>query len=65
MTSDDQRLMTTKEAADFLGCSERFLEGLRAKGEGPRCLRMSDKMIRYFKKDLIDWCAQCAVEKPN
>jgi hypothetical protein len=48
-TSDDgdDSLLTTAQAADWLGVSTQFLEIARHKGDGPEFVRLSPKCIRY------------------
>lgn len=43
--------LTTAEAAELLGVSERHLKTLRAEGRGPRYLRIG-RSIRYALSDL-------------
>jgi Helix-turn-helix domain len=45
---------TTAEAAEFLRCSKRTLEGWRFRGVGPRFIRAGD-LIRYQVDDLRSW----------
>ncbi len=48
--------LTTDQAAHFLGLSRRFLQKLRAKGEGP-VHRHHSTMIQYHIDDLQAWSA--------
>ncbi len=50
-----QRLFNTRQAADYLGSSERFLEIGRMKGYGPKFIRCAPKMVRYRLQDLDAW----------
>jgi hypothetical protein len=47
--------LSTVQAATFIGCSPSFLEIGRCKGYGPRFRRLSPRMIKYLKSDVIDW----------
>lgn len=48
-------LLTTKEAADFLGVTPRFLENRRCIGGGPQYVRISRRVVRYRRADLDRW----------
>lgn len=50
----DDKLITTKELAEFLGCSEYTIVQYRAKGTGPKFLRLG-RLIRYRIPDLEQW----------
>lgn len=43
------------EAASFLGYSVRALQGWRVKGGGPKFVKVSQRSIRYRRRDLIQW----------
>ena len=43
------------EAASFLGYSVRALQGWRVKGGGPKFVKVSQRSIRYRRRDLIEW----------
>ena len=45
-------LLTTKEAADFLGFHEQSLKRWRMHDEGPRYLKLGARKIRYRRADL-------------
>ena len=50
-------MLCTKQAARLLGISNRTLEGMRSRGEGPSFYRLG-RNIRYMERDLIKWmCA--------
>ena len=55
--SDDQYagLLTTAQAAAFLGYKPRMLEGRRARGDGPNYIRLSARAVRYRVADLDAW----------
>jgi hypothetical protein len=51
-----RREFTTREAADFIGCSEGFLIKLRGMGGGPAYhRRWKRKGIYYLEPDLVEW----------
>jgi len=47
-------LITTKQAAEFLGISHRTLESMRLKGTGPTYSNIG-RLVRYSKETLDDW----------
>lgn len=55
LAARDDAAFNTMEAAAFIGCSAGYLEGLRCTGGGPTFRRISPRMIRYLKSDLIEW----------
>lgn len=48
-------LIREGEAADFLGLSDRTLQGFRQDGGGPRFVRISSRCIRYKRAWLQEW----------
>jgi len=53
--STPDRLLTTRQAADYLNFDRRTLEGWRLRGGGPRFVRISARSVRYRRSDLIRW----------
>ena len=51
---DEDRLISTAEAAGFLGCSPDWLERGRCYGYGPP-YRKIGRLVRYRLGDLIDY----------
>jgi hypothetical protein len=51
--SDD--LLSTSEVASWLGVSHQFLEIGRLKNYGPTFVRVSSRMIRYRRGDVLAW----------
>lgn len=45
------KMLTTEDAANYLGLSRRTLEGMRWKKDGPKYVKMN-RAIRYRIKDL-------------
>ena len=42
-------LIKEKGAAEFLGLTERALQGMRQRGDGPRFIRISSRCVRYTR----------------
>lgn len=56
--SEPDQMLTTLEAAAFLGCSVQFLEIGRVSGYGPPCTRITPRMVRYQRRSLLAWLKQ-------
>jgi len=52
------RLLTENDAAALLGFSVRALQGWRVKGGGPPFVKVSERAVRYRRRDLIAWAEQ-------
>ena len=52
------KLLTTNEAAEWLGLSPRTLERYRVTGEGPK-FRKIGRWVRYTVADLEAWLEGC------
>lgn len=50
--ADPDELLSTEEAAVLLKVSPKGLEGMRAKGTGPKYVRVG-RLIRYRRGDLV------------
>jgi hypothetical protein len=50
---DQDALLREDQAARFLGVSPRALANWRSKGIGPSVVRISNRCLRYRRKDLI------------
>lgn len=48
-------LLTTAEAAYYLGFTARMLQARRIKGDGPQFVQISKRAIRYRLEDLDAW----------
>ncbi len=48
-------LVDEKEAARFLGMTDRFMQHRRQQGDGPRYIAISSRCIRYRRIDLRTW----------
>lgn len=55
LAGSDDAAFNTAEAAVVCGCSVGYLEGKRCTGGGPPFRRISPRMIRYLKSDLVEW----------
>ena len=49
-----ERLLTAKEAADFLRLSTSYLAKARMRGDGPAYVQLG-RAIRYTDSALLDW----------
>jgi predicted DNA-binding transcriptional regulator AlpA len=49
------RFLTEDEAARFMGYTSRCLQNWRVRGEGPFYIHISNKAVRYRKRDIILW----------
>lgn len=47
------KLLTQKQAAEFLSISHRTLENYRLTGEGPKWVRLGRRLIRYRMEDIL------------
>lgn len=56
-------LMTTEEAAEFLGFSPRMLEKRRHRGDGPPYVRISSRAVRYRPEALRRWLDERTVNR--
>ncbi len=55
-SSDTSRvLLTRKQAAEYLNCSQRFLEMRAIRGGGPIYIKCSARCVRYRLIDLEQW----------
>lgn len=51
-TEPVRHLLSPKEAAAYLGATEKALENWRGTGEGPAFIRLSPRCVRYAPEDL-------------
>lgn len=49
------RLINEHEAAKFLGYSTRALQNWRLRGGGPQFVKVSNRSVRYRRRDLVEW----------
>jgi predicted DNA-binding transcriptional regulator AlpA len=60
----DDRLLTTRQAAEVVGMSPKTLRQLRCDRQGPRCLKAGESKqarVRYPLSALEAWVAEMAV----
>lgn len=55
VNNDFDRLINEKEAAGLLGYTVRALQNWRYRGGGPKFIKISQRSVRYRRKDLIEW----------
>ena len=55
------KLLSEKDAALFLGYSVRALQNWRFRGGGPDFIKVSQRSIRYRRKDLVRWAEENTV----
>ncbi len=48
-------LIDEKKGGSFLGLSDRAMQAMRQKGDGPKFIRISSRCIRYRRIDLKAW----------
>lgn len=51
----DDGQLTTQEVADWFRCSTQLLEKKRMDGTGPKFVTPSQRMVRYRRKDLLNY----------
>lgn len=51
----EKRLLTEKEAADYLNFQHRTLQTWRINGDGPIFVKTSKRSVRYRIIDLDNW----------
>jgi len=68
-TGQPDDLLSTVKLAKWLGTSTQWLEIGRSRGYGPTFIRISPRMVRYRRKDVLKWLAersyQCTGEYPK
>jgi predicted DNA-binding transcriptional regulator AlpA len=60
--AEDEELMTEEQVAKLLTVSVSTVKRLRVSGEGPRSIRISKRVVRYRRQDVLDWMRQRAEE---
>jgi predicted DNA-binding transcriptional regulator AlpA len=48
-------LLSSRQVADWLGVTQEWVELGRSKNYGPRFTRLSPKVIRYRRADVLKW----------
>jgi predicted DNA-binding transcriptional regulator AlpA len=62
MAEEGEDLMTEEQVAKLLTVSVSTVKRLRVSGEGPRSIRISKRVVRYRRQDVLDWMRQRAEE---
>ena len=57
-TGQPDDLLSTVKLAKWLGTSTQWLEIGRSRGYGPTFIRISPRMVRYRRKDVLKWLAE-------
>ncbi len=57
---DPDQMLTTVETAELLGCSVSFLEIGRIRGYGPPAQKITPRMVRYRRGDVLAWVRERA-----
>ena len=55
---DLDRLITEKEAAEYLGVTRRALQAWRLSGKGPQFVKISQRCVRYRLREINIWAEQ-------
>jgi predicted DNA-binding transcriptional regulator AlpA len=55
---DSDDMLDTKRVAAWLGMSVITLEIWRSKGKGPPFIKLTPRMVRYRRKDVLYWLAK-------
>jgi excisionase family DNA binding protein len=62
--ADEGDLMTEEQVAKLLTVSVSTVKRLRVSGKGPRYIRVSERVVRYRRKDVLDWMERGGAEEP-
>ncbi len=57
---DPDQMLTTVETAELLGCSVSILEIGRIRGYGPPSQKITPRMVRYRRRDVLAWVRERA-----
>ena len=57
ISNDPDQLLSTKELADWLGCSPEWCEIARHRAYGPKFVKLSPRRVRYRRGDVVKWLA--------
>lgn len=59
------RLLSRDEIEDLFGLSRRWLELAAWRGDGPPLIRISRRMVRYRRSDVVAWLDARRVGTPG
>jgi predicted DNA-binding transcriptional regulator AlpA len=62
--AEEEELMREEDVAKLLRVSLSSVKRLRASGQGPRYIRISPRVVRYRRQDVLDWMEQGGAEEP-
>jgi predicted DNA-binding transcriptional regulator AlpA len=62
--AEDEELMTEEQVAKLLLISLSSVKRLRASGKGPRYIRISERVVRYKRRDVLEWMDRGGAEEP-
>ncbi len=51
----EPKLLTSRQAAEYLGFSLNWIQDRRKTGGGPRYIRINSRTVRYRRQDLDRW----------
>lgn len=57
MTTNPPRLLTTAQAAAYLGIKQKTFENWRTQKRGPAHVRLGHRTVRYRRETLDAWLA--------
>ena len=61
--AEDEELMTEEQVAKLLLISLSSVKRLRASGKGPRYIRVSKRVVRYKRRDVLEWMERGGAEE--
>jgi excisionase family DNA binding protein len=61
---EGEELITEEQVAELLTVSVSTVRRLRVSGKGPRYIRISERVVRYRRKDVLEWMEQGGAEEP-
>lgn len=59
----ERALLSTTEAAELTGISPEWFFLSRKSGDGPPYLRVTSRIVKYDRDELLGWFRQFRVEK--
>jgi predicted DNA-binding transcriptional regulator AlpA len=61
--AEGEELMTEEQVAKLLLISLSSVKRLRASGKGPRYIRVSKRVVRYKRRDVLAWMERGGAEE--
>ena len=61
---EGEELITEEQVAELLTVSVSTVRRLRVSGKGPRYIRVSERVVRYKRRDVLAWMDQGGAEEP-